>query len=59
MYVWIWRRLPGPLAAKLAGVLVLLVGVLALLFLVVFPWVEPRLPFSQVTVPNGTESTAP
>lgn len=59
MYVWIWRHLPGPLAAKLAGVLVLLAGVLALLFLVVFPWVEPRLPFNQVTVPHESTTTSP
>ncbi len=59
MYVWIWRHLPGPLAAKLAGVLVLLAGALALLFLVVFPWVEPRLPFNQVTVPHESTTGAP
>jgi len=59
VYVWIWRHLPGPLAAKLAGTLVLLGGVLALLFLVVFPWVEPRLPFNQVTVPHETGTTSP
>jgi hypothetical protein len=52
MYVWIWRRLPGGLPGKLAGSLVLLGGVLALLFYVVFPWAEPRLPFNQVTVPH-------
>jgi hypothetical protein len=52
VYVWIWRRLPGGLAGKLAGSLVLLAGVLALLFYVVFPWAEPRLPFNQVTVPH-------
>ena len=27
-----------------------LAAVLALLFFVVFPWVEPRLPFNDVTV---------
>lgn len=59
MYVWIWRHLPGPLAAKLLGVLVLLAGVLALLFLVVFPWAEPRLPFNQVTVPQESGTANP
>jgi hypothetical protein len=29
---------------------VLILAVVALLFLVVFPWVEPRLPFNDVTV---------
>jgi hypothetical protein len=27
----------------------LILGVLALLFFVVFPWAEPRLPFNDVT----------
>jgi hypothetical protein len=57
MYVWIWRHLPGGIVGKLLGCLVLLAGALALLFYVVFPWAEPRLPFNQVTVPQ--ESTAP
>ena len=52
MYVWIWRHLPGGLPGKIAGSLVLLAGALALLFLVVFPYVEPRLPLNQVTVPH-------
>ena len=59
MYVWIWRRLPGGLPGKVAGSLVLLVAVLALLFLVVFPWAEPRLPFNQVTVPHETPTPTP
>jgi hypothetical protein len=50
MYVWIWRHLPGPLAAKLAQTLVLFMGVSLLLLFVVFPWIEPHLPISQVTV---------
>ena len=54
MYVWIWRRLPGGLAGKLAGSLVLLLGVLAVLFFVVFPYAEPRLPFNNVTVEDGS-----
>ena len=66
MYPWIWRHLPGNTAAKTLGALVLLAAVLALLFLVVFPWVEPRVPFNDVTVdtggeaaPSGTASPAP
>ena len=50
MYVWIWRHLPGGLAGKLLGSALLLVCALALLFFVVFPWAEPRLPFNDVTV---------
>ena len=50
MYGWIWRTLPGGLAGKLLGCAVLLAAALALLFLVVFPYAEPRLPFNQTTV---------
>jgi hypothetical protein len=35
---------------KALEALVLAVAVVALLFLVVFPWLEPRLPFNDVTV---------
>jgi hypothetical protein len=49
MYGWIWRHLPGPLAARLAVMILLLCGVIALLFFVVFPAVDPLLPFNNVT----------
>ncbi|GLW92091.1 hypothetical protein [Actinokineospora globicatena] len=49
MYGWIWRHLPGPTAVRVLTALVLVAGVIALLMLVVFPWVEPKLPFNQVT----------
>jgi hypothetical protein len=52
MYTWIWRHLPGPLPARLLQVLLLLAAVSALLLFVVFPWIEPHLPISQVTVPQ-------
>jgi hypothetical protein len=52
MYVWIWRHLPGPLALRLVEVLLLLAAVTFLLLFVVFPWIEPHLPISQVTVPQ-------
>lgn len=55
MYGWIWRTLPGGLPGKLLGSLVLLTAAVALLFFVVFPAVEPLLPFSDVTVDAGTE----
>ncbi|MDQ1681978.1 MAG: hypothetical protein QOG52_2545 [Frankiaceae bacterium] len=50
MYGWIWRQLPGGRGAKVLGCVLLLAAVLALLFFVVFPFVEPRLPFNDVTV---------
>ena len=54
MYGWIWRTLPGGLGAKLLGCTVLLVLAVLLLFFVVFPAVEPLLPFGDVTVEDGT-----
>ena len=50
MYGWIWRRLPGGVPGKVIGSAILVLAVVALLFLVVFPYVDPRLPFSDVTV---------
>lgn len=50
MYSWIWRMLPGGLPGKVLGALVLLAAAVAVLFLLVFPAVEPLLPFSDVTV---------
>lgn len=49
MYSWIWRHLPGLPAVKALQALVLVAAVVALLLFVVFPWVEPRLPFNGVT----------
>jgi hypothetical protein len=50
MYVWIWRHLPGPLVVRVLQALLLLAAVVALLLFVVFPWVEPKLPWNDVTV---------
>jgi hypothetical protein len=50
VYAWIWRRLPGDLRSKALLAALLALAVVALLLFVVFPWVEPRLPFSAVTV---------
>lgn len=57
MYVWIWRHLPGPLALRALQSLVLLGLVVAALFLWVFPVVEARLPYQDVTVPVGPTAT--
>jgi hypothetical protein len=63
MYGWIWRKLPGGIAGKLLGYAVLIAAVVVVLFLVVFPWASPRLPFNHVTVDTSTTpqpaSTAP
>ena len=50
MYPWIWRHLPGGTATKAVTALVLVLGVCTLLLFVIFPWVEPQLPFNNVTV---------
>ena len=49
MYVWIWRHLPGPTPVRLLQSLLLFLLVVALLFFVIFPWLEPYLPFDRVT----------
>jgi accessory gene regulator protein AgrB len=49
MYAWIWRHLPGPMAVRVVLATGLVVGVIALLMFVVFPWLEPVLPFNNVT----------
>jgi hypothetical protein len=50
MYPWIWRHLPSPFPLRLVTALVLVAGVVAVLFAVVFPWAEHTLPFLHVTV---------
>ena len=50
MYGWIWRHLPGSTAVRAAVAVVLVLAVVTLLLFVVFPAVEPHLPFNDVTV---------
>ena len=50
MYAGSGGRCPAARRLKLLASLVLVVGVVALLFLVVFPVVEVHLPNAQVTV---------
>ncbi len=61
MYGWIWRKLPFGWPGKLIGSLVLLGAVFALLWYVVFPAVDPILPFNdvQVTAPPGQHQPSP
>jgi hypothetical protein len=61
MYGWIWRHLPFGLPGKLIGSLGLAVATAALLWYVVFPRVEPLLPFDdvQVTQDGGTQQQVP
>ncbi|MEU0520431.1 hypothetical protein [Streptosporangium sp. NPDC006007] len=50
MYGWIWRLLPGSLAVRVFVALVLAGLAAAVLWYVVFPWLEPRVPLDHVTV---------
>lgn len=50
MYGWIWRRLPGPLGLRVVLAVLLAAAVVLVLFTTVFPFVEPLLPFDDVTV---------
>jgi hypothetical protein len=52
LYAALWRRLPGRWQVKALIVAAVVVVVVVVLFLVVFPWIEPRLPFNHVTVDN-------
>jgi hypothetical protein len=53
VYRWIWRALPGGTATRSALALLLALAACALLLFVVFPAVEPHLPFTDVTVDPG------
>jgi hypothetical protein len=50
VYALLWRALPGPRWLRALEALLLFTLVVLLLFTVVFPWLQPRLPFSDVTV---------
>lgn len=53
MYAWIWRKLPFGLYGKIGASLILAGAISALLWFVVFPWIEPFvMPFDDVQVGN-------
>lgn len=56
MYGWIWNHLPGPTAVRALICALAFAGLVLVLFTWVFPWLEPRLPFTDVTV-EGWSST--
>ena len=58
MYGWVWRKLPGRWPLKTVESLLIVTAVCALLVVVVFPWVEPQLPFSDNTV-DGSDPVTP
>jgi hypothetical protein len=54
VYGWLWRHLPGNFPIRALIALALLVGVVALLLFVVFPVIDPHLPWNNVNVsPSG------
>lgn len=56
MYPWIWNHLPGPRLARALISLVTLCLLVMVLFTWVFPWLEPRLPFTDVTVESRSST---
>ncbi|MBA2953604.1 hypothetical protein HZF07_07760 [Nocardioides sp. CGMCC 1.13656] len=50
MYRFVWRQLPGPLPVRILLSLALGVAVLAALYLVVFPALEPILSVEDITL---------
>jgi hypothetical protein len=55
MYAYLWNHLPGPTPVRVLTAFALIFGIVSVLFLWVFPWLEPRLPFTDVTV-NSLEA---
>jgi hypothetical protein len=47
MYTWIWHKLPFGSPGKVVCSLLLIVGVAALLWYVIFPAIDPLLPFND------------
>jgi hypothetical protein len=50
MYGWIWRRLPGATWTRAVVSAVIILLAVALLFLVVFPWLDGHLGINEVTI---------
>ena len=53
MYRALWNLLPGPTAVKALLAVALAVAVFFLLMEVVFPWVGPMMPWTDVGVSEG------
>jgi hypothetical protein len=50
MYGWLWRHLYGAVPLRILQCLVIVAAVVLLLLFVIFPAVEPHLPFGNVTI---------
>jgi hypothetical protein len=56
VYGWIWRKMPFGTLGRSIGSVLLVAATVALLWFVLFPAIEPALPFNdgQVTDSTGT-----
>jgi hypothetical protein len=59
VYGWIWRRLPFGLPGKVIGSVVLVCAAVALLWYLVFPAIDPYLPFNDGGVTTQVGPLAP
>jgi len=50
LYGWLWSKLPGGRALRVVLVALIVAAAVVVLFGWVFPWLEPRLPWVDVTV---------
>jgi hypothetical protein len=57
MYTTLWKLLPGDRGTKALTALGLILATVALLWYVVFPWVEPKIQFDHSAVEGSTSST--
>lgn len=58
MYAWMWNKLPEQLALRVVIAFVAFCAVVAALMMLIFPAVEPLLPFNDVSVSTDTEVPA-
>ena len=59
MYAWIWRHLPFGLPGKVTGSALIVAALAASLWLWVFPWLEPLMPFDDVRVESPLPGPLP
>lgn len=59
MYGFYWQHLPGRWPVKLVETFALLLGALALLFYVIFPYADDHLPWNDVRVSGQQTTPAP
>lgn len=50
MYAALWKRLPGPVWARIAILVAAAVAIVLVLFEFVFPWISEQLPYQETTV---------